>query len=150
MRKLILFVGLLFAVLIANAADPKFTASTYYLYTAVAADSAKNPATASITWAVSQNKLYYYQVEASLHENVGSASGICILAGSNDNVTFYECDTMATTFTGTEAQTSSGVVGLQDLTTGVAWRYMRATIHVSTTGSWNFDYIIFRAVAKND
>jgi hypothetical protein len=150
MRKTILFVGLLFAVLIANAADPKFTASTYYKYTGVAADSAAYPATAAITWAVNQNKLYYYQVEASLDERSGSASGICILAGSNDNVTFYECDTMATTFTGTEAQTADGIVGLQDLTTGVAWRYMRATLHVSTTGTWDFNFLVFRAVAKND
>lgn len=150
MRKTILFVSLLFAVLIANAADPRFTASTYYRLTGVAGDTAVSGTNKAITWAVNQNKLYYYQVEATIDETSGSASAIVILAGSNDNVNFYECDTLATTFTGTEAQTADGTVGLQDLTTGVAWRYMRATLILSTTGTWHYDYLVFRAVAKND
>jgi hypothetical protein len=150
MRKLILLVCLLIAVLAANAADPRFTASTYYKYTGLTADSASSGADASITWGVNQNKLYLYQVEVSMDERSGSANGITILYGSNDNVTFYEIDTLATNFTGTEAQTVDGIVGLQDLTTGVAWRYMKATMHVSTTSTWDFNFIVFRAVAKND
>jgi hypothetical protein len=147
--KKFLFLALLAIEMMANA-QWLVTDRTYRVYTGQTGDTAISGTNASVSWKVNIDKLYFYQVEASLDEITNGANSIAILYGSNDNTTYYEIDTLATTFTGTEAQSADGVVGLQDLTTGVMWRYLKVTQILSTTGKWDFDYIKVRTVGKYD
>ena len=148
MKKLIFLLAFAIVAIAANAQWFKPN-SGYGLYTGQAADTAVSGTAKSITWAVNLNRQYLYQVEAEIDELSGSASAIVILYGSNDNSHYYEIDTLATTFTGTEAQTADGTVGLQDLSTGVAWRYLKLTLSLSTTGKWDYNYVICRTVGKS-
>jgi hypothetical protein len=145
MKKVILL--LLFAIgMIASAQS--FNSKIYYEYTGVAGDTAISGTDAAVSWQVLRNDIYLYRVEVELDEISGSANGIAILQGSLNNSDWFEIDTLANT-SGTEAQTGDATVLIEDLSTGVVWRYMRIIVNVSTTGKWDVNFIRFRAVGKN-
>lgn len=127
-----------------------FSAGSYFEYTGVVGDTALDGTThIDVTWKVSRNDLFLYRVEAELDEISGSATGIVILQGSMNGTDFFEIDTL-TTVAGVEALSADGTVAIQDLTTGVAWRYLKALGKISTTGKWDLNYLRFRAVGKNE
>jgi hypothetical protein len=149
MKKLILFLALIASVALVNAQD--FSASKYFMYTGTASDTVNGSSDAEyITWIVNRPDLYFYQVEAEIDEISGSATAYVILQASNDNSHWNEIDTLGLFTTGVEAMTADGTVYIGDLSTGVAWRYMRTKLVISTTGKWDYNYVIFRAVGKND
>lgn len=127
----------------------KFSAKSYFEYTGVAADTAIGGTDCYVTWGVPREDIYLYRVEAELDEITNGANGIAILQGSLNGMDWFEVDTLAAT-TGVEAQSEDATVYLEDLSTGVVWRYMRLVLNISTTGKWDFNYIRFRAVGKND
>lgn len=137
---------------LANAQVPlnstlDFTAKSYIEYVGLAGDTAVNGTNSVITWVVPRNDVYLYRVEAELDEISGSANGIAILQGSLNGSDFFEIDTLAST-AGVEAQSADATVYIQDLSTGVLWRYLRIIQNVSTTGKWDLNYLRFRAVGK--
>ena len=126
-----------------------FSAKSYYEYTGAAGDTAVSGTDYYVYWGVPRTDLYLYRVEAELDEISGSANGIAILQGSLNGMDWTEIDTLANT-AGTEAQSADATVFIQDVSTGVLWRYMRLVGHVSTTGKWDLNYLRFRAVGKNE
>lgn len=155
MKKYIILLVFAFVAFAASAQVPAnstidFGAGVYYEYTGLAGDTALNGTThIDVTWKVARNDLYLYRVEAEMDEISGSATGIVILQGSMNGSDFFEIDTL-TTVAGVEALSADGTVAIQDLTTGVAWRYMKALGKISTTGKWDLNYLRFRAVGKNE
>jgi hypothetical protein len=145
--KYIFILVLAFAALAAHPQD--FSSKVYYEYTGTAADTATNADDDSIMWYVPRNDIYLYRVEVELDEVSGSASGIAILQGSLNGSDWFEIDTLAGT-DGVEAQTADGTVYIEDLSTGVMWRYLQVIVNVSTTGKWDTNYLRFRAVGKNE
>lgn len=120
----------------------------YYEYTGVAGDTAISGTNCNIDFGVKEG-LKLYRVEVELDEISGSASGIAILQGSLNGNDFFEVDTLAGT-TGVEAQTVDGTVSLQDVSTGVLYRYFRIVVAVSTTAKWDVNYIRVYVVGKNE
>jgi hypothetical protein len=147
MKKLIFLLAILASGVIAIAQD--FNIIDYKVYTGTASDTCNNLAgVAYITVKVDCPAPYFYAAEVLLNETSGSASGYCEIAGSLDNINYNLVDTMQTIGTATEAQTADGYVYLADLTTGVAWKYLRFKLYISTTGGWEFDRISLRVMKK--
>lgn len=146
MRKLIVL-ALLAIGMIASAQS--FSSRNYYQYTGVTGDTAVSGTNATVSWVVPRSDLYLYRVECEIDEISGSANAIVILQGSMNNSTWFEVDTLAGE-DAVEAQTADGYVFLEDFTTGLMYRYLRVTMILSTTGKWDYNYIRFRAVGKNE
>jgi hypothetical protein len=147
MKRLIFLIAFTLVLGAINAQN--FTAKNYYNYTGTAADTLNGSNPMSITWLVPVDYMYLPTVTVTLDEYNGSATGYCLIEGSMNNSDYYLLDTCTTTLTsGTEGLTEDGTVVYQDLSTGVAWRYLRARAVLSTTGRWNFDDLQFRAVPK--
>lgn len=147
MKKLIALFA--FVAMLGIAQAQNFEARYYFDYTGTAADTANGSNPKNIVWMVPGNEMYLPTVTATLDEYNGSATGWCIIEGSMNGTDYYLLDTCTTTLTsGTEGLTGDGTVIYQDLSTGVAWRYLRAQLKLSTTGRWNFDDLQFRAVPK--
>lgn len=153
MKRVLSFIALIALVAGVNAqvmtTALDFSAQSYFEYTGVAADTAISGTDAYVYWAVPRQDLYLYRVEVELDEISGSANGIAILQGSLNGMDWTEIDTCANS-AGTEAQSGDATVLLQDVSTGILWRYLRIVANVSTTGKWDINYIRFRAVGKND
>lgn len=147
MKRFIVLFSILAIGMIASAQS--FNSKSYYQYTGVTGDTAISGTNATVSWQVPRNDLYLYRVEVELDEISGSASAIAIVQGSMNNSDWFEIDTAANT-SATEAQTADGTVFLEDVSTGIMWRYLRVTVILSTTGEWDIDYIRFRAVGKNE
>ncbi len=152
MKKMITMLAFAFVAFAASAQIPAnstldFTAKYYYEYTGLAGDTAVSGTNSVITWVVPRNDLYLYRVEAELDEISGSANCIAILQGSINGSDFFGIDTLANT-SGVEAQSADATVLIQDLSTGVLWRYLRIVQSLSTTGKWDINYLRFRAVGK--
>lgn len=120
----------------------------YYEYTGVAGDTAVSGTDCSIDFGVKEG-LKLYRVEVELDEVVNGANGIAILQGSLNGNDFTEIDTLANA-AGTEAQSADATVLLQDVSTGVLWRYFRIVVNSSTTGTWDVNYIRVYVVGKNE
>jgi hypothetical protein len=149
MKKLVFILAVLAIGMIATAQD--FNLKTYLSYTGVASDTVNGSSDYEyVTWQVLQDGLYYYQVEAEIDEISGSATAYVQLEGSNDNSHWNLIDTLATYSGGTEAVTADNTVYLGDLSTGVMWRYLRTKLFISTTGKWDYNYVIVRIAKKED
>lgn len=122
---------------------------SYKEYTGVAGDTAVSGTDCTVDFFVSKGGIKLYRVEVELDEISGSANGIAILQGSLNGNDFFEIDTLANT-AGTEAQSGDATVFLQDISTGVAYRYFRIVANVSTTGKWDINYIRVYMVGKNE
>lgn len=147
MKKLIFLIAFMAVIVAVNAQN--FTSKVYYDYTGTTADTLNESTGKSITWLVPVDYMYLPTVTVTLEEDDGAANAYCLIEGSMNGTDYYLLDTCTTTLTsGTEALTGDGTVVYQDLSTGVAWRYMRARAVLSTTGKWNFDDLQFRAVPK--
>lgn len=151
MKRLIVFLAFVALIVSVKAqvmtTSLDFSAKHYYEYTGTTADTAVSGTDAYIYWGVPRTGIYLYRVEAELDEISGTANGIAILQGSLNGMDWFEVDTLANT-AGTEAQSADATVYLQDLSTGVIWRYMRLVVNVSTTAKWDVNYVRFRAVGK--
>jgi len=152
MKKLFLLIALLASVAFVNAQD--FDMVDYYRYTGSSTldTIATQYGTDFVAWQVKRNDLYLYRVSATLDEVSGSATTYAILQGSNDYVNWYEVDTLAST-AGTEAVTVDGTVFLTDLSTGIAYRFLRVWLCSTASGAtaasiWHFDYVGCRLVRK--
>ena len=121
----------------------------YKEYTGLAGDTAVSGTDGTIDFFVANPKLKLYRVEVELDEISGSANGIAILQGSLNGNDFTEIDTLASA-AGTEAQSADGTVLIQDVSTGVLWRFFRIVLNVSTTGKWDANYVRVYMVGKND
>lgn len=154
MKRMLFIVGLVFVVISINAqvrsTATKFSAKNYYEYTGVTGDTILDGTTdCNIDFVVPRQGLYFYRVEVELDEISGSSTCISILQGSLNGNDFTEIDTLADA-NGTEALSSDGTVSIQDVSTGVMWRYLRLVNKNSTTGKWDVNYVRFRAVGKNE
>ena len=154
MKKVLFFLALIAVVATVNA-QVSSTAldfsvrSIYHEYTGVAGDTAVSGTDAAVDFFVPEMGLKLYRVEVELDEISGSANGIAILQGSLNGNDFFEIDTLANT-EGTEAQSADATVYLQDVSTGVLYRYFRVLANVSTTGKWDINYIRVYMVGKNE
>lgn len=156
MKKVLFFLALIALVASVNAQvrttalDFQLSAGQNYKeYTGVAGDTAVSGTDSNIDFFVANPELKFYRVEVELDEISGSANGIAILQGSLNGNDFTEIDTLAGS-TGTEAQSVDGTVLIQDVSTGVLWRYYRIVLNVSTTGKWDANYVRVYMVGKND
>jgi hypothetical protein len=155
MKKLIFLVSLLFVVAAINVnaqartAALDFSAANYFEYTGVAGDTMVSGTGTNIDWGVPRSDLYLYRVEVELQEISGTVNCTAILQGSMNGVDYTEIDTLVNA-AGAEAQSASGTVFITDLSTGVAWRYLRIAGAISGDGEWDINYVRFRAVGKND
>jgi len=147
MKRILILLALVIVAITANA--QRFSAGSYYEFTGAAGDTAISGTDASVIWRVTRDDIYLFRVEVELDEITNGANGIAILQGSLNGTDWFEVDTLAGS-TGAEAQAVDATVTIQDLSTGVAWRYMKIIANISTTGKWDINYIRFRAVAKND
>jgi hypothetical protein len=147
MKKLFIFIA--FIILTVGVNAQRFSAGSYYEFTGTTADTAVSGTDKAIIWQVTRNDLFLYRVEAELDEISGSANGIAILHGSLNGSDWFEVDTLVNT-AGAEAQSADATVYIEDLTTGVPWRFFKLVENVSTTGKWDINFIRFRAVGKND
>ena len=129
-----------------------FTVShNYYEYTGVAGDTAVSGTASNIDFAVSGIEgVKLYRVEAELDEISGTVNGTAILQGSLNGQDFFEIDTLGLATTGVEAQAADATVILQDVSTGVMYRYFRIVQAVSGTGKWDMNYLRVYMWGKND
>ena len=127
-----------------------FKVNGYTEYIGVTGDTAVSGTNSTIDFVFTgDNGMKLYRVEAELDEISGSANCIAILQGSMNGQDFTEIDTLAGA-TGVEAQSVDGTVFIQDISTGVLWRYFRIVQAVSTTGKWDMNYLRVIMVGKND
>lgn len=125
-----------------------FSAANYFEYTGVAGDTAISGTNADIVWKINRDKLYYYRVEAEIDEITNGADAYPILWGSINGSDWTVIDTLSAA--GDKSLSADANVELQDVSTGVLWRYMKLGMKLSTEGKWDYNYIRFRAVGKNE
>ena len=156
MKKILLifgFICLIVSVYAQNQATVKDEGGIKsFTYTGAASDTVNGAAgSAYVYWDMkAMKKAYLYVCEAEIDEISGDASAYAVLEGSNDNSHWNYIDTLGTTALLNSAVSVDGTVLSSDLSTGVLWRYLRVKLTESTTGVWDFNYIIFRAVGKNE
>ena len=93
-------------------------------FTGTAGDTITDTDSWSYQWNLaSKNKRQGYHLMVKLDSVSGTPADACVLAGSDDNVTFNTITTVS--WTGT---TSDTTFYYSDVATGVLWRYLRLTI----------------------
>lgn len=161
MKKLFVFLALIALVASVNAQYRVSTSDMFTVsgdmpvkYTGQASDTVNGSSDAEyITFKMNFDGPYLYQVEADLDEIDGSADGQAILEGSNDNSHWTVIDSLATYGASTidvQPLSADGTVYIGDVSTGAIWRYLRVKLVISADGKWDFNYLIVRAVGKND
>lgn len=161
MKKLFVFLALIALVASVNAQYRVHTSDMFTVsgdmtskYIGQASDTVNGESDAEyITFKMNFDGPYLYQVQADLDEISGSATAQAILEGSNDNSHWVVIDSLATYGKSTidvQPLADDGTVYIGDVSTGAIWKYLRVKLVISTTGKWDFNYLIVRAVGKND
>ena len=127
MKKVILFFGLILFALTVSAQDVTKTVgrnASNFDYTGTAADTITN----TDTWSMvintkAKDARQGYKIMVVLDSVSGTPADACILAGSMDNSTFANIDTVS--WTGTSSDTTFYYT---DVATGVLWNYLRIAI----------------------
>lgn len=138
MKKLVLILSVLFAVVAINAQSFSVTErSPFQKYTGTAADTTISGTALNKVWSCVWDSRYLYHVVADIDEISGSATCSVILQGSMDNSNWVAIDTLTAT--------ADAVLDF-DLQSGDAyhafdWKYMRINMSLSTTGKWDLNYL---------
>lgn len=153
MKKLITLIGFVLVVSMGMNAqvltsNVDFGVKDYKEYTGVAGDTAISGSDADIIIGVNRGDLYLYRIEADIDEITNGADAYPILWGSLNGNDWAVIDTLSSA--GDKSLSADATVSLQDVSTGVLWRYLKLGLKLSTTGKWDIDYIRVKLVGKND
>lgn len=153
MKKLITLIGFVLVVSMGMNAqvltsNVDFSVKDYKEYTGVAGDTAKSASNADIIIGVNRGDLYLYRIEADIDEITDGADAFPILWGSLNGNDWAVIDTLSSA--GDKSPSADATVALQDVSTGVLWRYLKLGLKLSTTGKWGIVYVRAKLVGKND